>query len=533
MEDLKYLSKKLYGWDNLRKDMAKKPTFVKGTSIKISQTHYSYPWTFSRSPLECKVPLQSLEKSIIYLLHTLNYYQQQEESKASEMPALSCALSQILDLILEKAPEYFESISGPITVANLLIVIDQCCWRIMQFRNLIDVKSDLMLEENGVKTRKIAELVSENLEWNSMEMVHAAVKNVISRFDEKLEFLNEINDCNDRYNVVNVTEPDYDRSSNRFSGTQGKMFSMIYHKIEIDHRIIVTIKKGDINFSFGLYEFSIFNKSKHFYPKIRKLRGNSMYKNLCALERDYFSYWDLKNKDHMNGYIILLDSFMETFQERLTEIKKKINQKMFFKRIELHIIFRFVGYFLRFFRILLQDNINNLENVRMYLNKCYYVCQNLQVENVLLNAHRGDLFDSLSYAFDVLKMEESDLVKPDLIRITIILCKLTYLSTPTLENHNSNQAFEPIPRSTVVFEINDLPLYRTVDVMPGGLYYFWRRLLSKKHNQTRRDILLNLDVGDCAICLEEIDPKANLYVFPCTHPLCLRCINMYESTKLR
>ena len=75
----------------------------------------------------------------------------------------------------------------------------------MQFRNLIDVKSDLMLEENGVKARKIAEMMSENLDLNPMKMVRAAAKNVISRFDEKLEFLNEINGCNDRYNVVQVS----------------------------------------------------------------------------------------------------------------------------------------------------------------------------------------------------------------------------------------------------------------------------------------------------------------------------------------
>ena len=174
MENLEYLSEKLYGWNKLRRDMAKKPTFVEGTSIEIKQTRKPYPWTFSRSPLECEVPLQSLEKSMIYLLHTLSYYLQQKRSEASEMPALSRALSQILDLILEKAPEYFESISGPITVANLLIVIDQCCWRIMQFRYLIDVKSDLMLEENGVKARKIAEMVSENLDLNPMKMVRCS-----------------------------------------------------------------------------------------------------------------------------------------------------------------------------------------------------------------------------------------------------------------------------------------------------------------------------------------------------------------------
>ena len=331
---MEYLRFKVYGWENVWKDMAEKPTFVEGTSIKMRQTYNPYPWIFSRSPLECEVPLQSLEKSMIYLLHTLSYYLHQKGSEASEMPSLSRALSQILDLILEKAPEYFESISGPITVANLLMVIDQCCWRIMLFRNLIDVKSDLMLEENGVKARKIAEMVSENLDLNPMKLVHAAAKNVICRFDEKLEFLNEMNGCNDRYNVLKVVEPEYDRYSNRFSGTQDKIFSRIYHGFFIDLRNIVTIREGNINFfanaayteGFSCYELRKLHRNNH------ELGWFSVHKELCALSKRNITTKCIGKPKHTKECTALLDSFLEMFEERFTEMKSGDNPEKNFSR---------------------------------------------------------------------------------------------------------------------------------------------------------------------------------------------------------
>ena len=530
---MEYLRVKFYGWENLRKDMAKKPTFVEGTSIKIKQTHNAYPWTFSRSPLECEVPLQSLEKSIIYLLHTLSYYLQQKRSKASEMPALSRALSQILDLILEKAPEYFESISGPITVANLLIVIDQCCWRIMQFRNLIDVKSDLMLEENGVKARKIVEMVSENLDLNPMKMVHAAAKNVICRFDEKLEFLNEINGCNDRHNVVKVSEPEYDVSCNKFSGARDKMFSRKYHKIIIVYRNTVKITETNINF-FGDANYAAFycDELKHSRTNNHELGWLSLHKELCALSNLNISYEFIRKEEHTKEYNALLDSFFEMFEKRFTEMRSGGNPEKNFSRLELKVIFKFVVFFLYFCPNQLRSNIN-IYMMKRYVIKFCYVCQNLSIKNVILNASADDLREAMAFADLLLDIEECDVIKPDIITLTMILSKLRYLTAPNLGEYGSFTALENSRTNPVVFKIRDLPLFKSVQDIPRGVYTFWRNLLSNKDNQTRRDILLNLDVGDCAICLEEIDPKANLYILSCTHTLCLRCIKHYESTELR
>ena len=70
--------------------------------------------------------------------------------------------------------------------------------------------------------------------------------------------------------------------------------------------------------------------------------------------------------------------------------------------------------------------------MKRYVIKFCYVCQNLSTKNVILNGSTDDLCEAMAFADFLLRIEECDVIKPDIITLTMILSKLRYLTAPNL-----------------------------------------------------------------------------------------------------
>ena len=522
-----YLKKRLIRWDLLREKMNDRPSFTDGTTIWTKLTMATFAGEFSRSPIECEVSNLSLDEMLIFLLHTLSHYLRKKCCAPCDMTKFCTVFDIIFNKILTD-PEILLEDEKRIMLANLFIIIEECCTKLLTPLNLRFANTDLLnMDKLSQNVRDIMKLIKHHpSDVIPFKILCAATHNIINRFEERSEFISQFKDWRFKNGIINEKKPEYSAEDCIFSNAQENLFNRTYFAIMVKSNGTVTITKAKIHF----FPTIMLQRNRPKKSNIKYLIRGDVKKTLCTFEimkneRKLAEYNNDPSKFESNqtSFYKMLKSFSSDFWKRRHVVEKTMSSKPYFGVDELDIIFRFIGNSILLSSYLLSQQKGDIMAIKKYMKIFYSILNSLSLVKILPWLNITPVVFAAVYIHFLYQQPAAEPLRQESVKLLMILSKLAYFLAPTIELKACIQTFsyKAIDR-TEYLVISIIPMLRTPKELSEDRRQQWRGFMSRRGLSGREAILKQND-GECSICRKEFTGD-NFFILSCCHPFCESCL---------
>ena len=451
---MNYIERRLIRWDLLRQKMKNRPSFTDGTTIRIELTMSTFPWEFSRSPIECDVSSLGIDDMLIYLLHTLGHYLRKRKSDPSDM-AKFINLFDIIFIKVFKEPDITVKDEKRILLANLFIIMEEFCTKLLTPLNLTAKNDSLHMEKLSQNVRDIMNLIEQHSSDEiSMKILRAATHNLINRFEERSELISQLKNWRYKNKIINEKHPEYSAANKVFEKAQENLFNRTYFAITVQSNGLASISKSKIDFrpSHDLMRLAKNNGPNiPFYSEddVETLATDKITENMDKLVVYCTEYTTLEG-NHANYYKIL-KSFSSEFWRRRLRVEQIMNSNSYFGRDELYIIFYCLWCFIGISDQLIYFREGDIVLIKKYMKIFYKICNSLSLSKILPLLDLYLVVMATNRIHDLCELPEAEPVRQEAVKLLMILSKLVYFLAPTVELKKCIQTFRYYPLDQIEY----------------------------------------------------------------------------------